>query len=221
MSSAQLLDLGFIAMALTAVGLVAFALLRSGHRRGAALYAVVGGLWGAAAYALAASGSLDDFSLPPPIFAVFVLGAGLVVFASSTSIGTALSELPLKWLVGLQSFRLFVELLLHAAVIQGVAPPQMTWTGLNFDVVTGLTAPLLALALHLGVTGPRVVAVWNVAGLLLLAMVVVVGVLSMPTPVQVLQPDNTWVVHAPYILLPAVLVWTAVLLHVATFRRLR
>lgn len=221
MSTTRLLELGFVGMAVASIGFLALALLLRGHRRSAITYAVVGIAWATATCALAASGALDDFSLPPPIFAVFVLGAGLVVFANRSPIGAALSALPLTWLVGLQSFRIFVELLLHAAVVAGVAPPQMTWTGLNFDMATGLTAPLLALALHLGMAGPRVVAVWNVAGLFPLATVVVVAVISMPTPLQVLQPDNTWVVHAPYILLPAVLVLTAVLLHVATFRRVR
>lgn len=63
------------------------------------------------------------------------------------------------------------------------------------------------------------VLIWNVVGLGLLALVVVVGVLSLPTPLQVLKPDNTWVVHAPYGLLPTVLVMTAVLLHIAAIRK--
>lgn len=48
--------------------------------------------------------------------------------------------LPLWLLVAAQASRLPLELQLHALVDLGLMPGAMTWTGLNLDVITGLSA---------------------------------------------------------------------------------
>lgn len=219
MAGSMLIALGF--PALSALMIVAVGLLIAGptDRRTGALYVVGGLIWASVTTALAAAGVLDRFSLPPPILLVFAVGVVLLVVVSRSRLGEALVSLPVAWLIGLQGFRVFVELLIHQAVVEGVAPPQMTWTGLNFDVVAGATAPLVAVAVSRGIAVKPLVIVWNLVALGLLGTVVIVGVLSMPTPLQVLRPDNTWIVHPPYVLLPAVLVLTALLLHVAALRK--
>ncbi|MDB6075281.1 MAG: hypothetical protein JWO89_2921 [Verrucomicrobiaceae bacterium] len=101
---------------------------------------------------------------------------------------------------------------------EGIAPIQMTWTGMDFDIVTGITALIIApLASRL----PRwVLLAWNAMGLGLLIWVVGVAVLSMPTVFQRLHPSNTWVAFFPFVWLPTILVPCALLRHVVLFRRL-
>ena len=68
------------------------------------------------------------------------------------SLGLALSPLgrrlahglPLWALVGFQAMRLPLEIVLHLWGEQGVAPPQMTWSGQNLDVITGVVCLLVA-----------------------------------------------------------------------------
>ena len=201
-----LLEATFIVLAL---GMAAVFVVWTGHRGVAAGWLLATG-WATAA------GLLQSFALPPRMMVVFSVGiVGLTLLAWRSD----WHERPLAFLVGFQAFRILVELAIHRAVVEGVAPPQMTWTGRNLDIVTGVGALLLIpyverlprWSLHL----------WNAIGLALLVNVVTVAVLSMPVPFQVFEPDNVWVVFFPFSWLPLVLVMMAWLGHVVLFRRLR
>lgn len=118
---------------------------------------------------------------------------------------------------------------MHQAAREGVMPPQMTFTGMNFDIVTGVTALFLGTWLLSSEKGrgiPRVprpvVWVWNVAGVVLLLAVVTIGALSLPSPFRVFEndPPNVWVTMPPFVLLPAVLVVCAAWTHVLVTKRL-
>jgi hypothetical protein len=171
--------------------------------------------WLALTGGLAAAGGFDHFELPPRMLLFF--GPTLVI-ATVLAWRSDSAGLPLRFLVGFQAFRIGVELLIHRAVSEGVAPPQMTWSGMNLDILTGVTALLLfpfadrlpRLALH----------AWNLLGWGLLVTVVVVAILSMPTPLQRIEPDNTWVAVFPFIWLPTVHVVLAWSGHVLLLRRL-
>ena len=166
---------------------------------------------------LARAGLLGTFDFPPRIILLFIPGTVGTMMLARRSIASAA---PWSWLIGLQTFRVVVELLIHGAVERGIAPPQLTWTGLNFDIVTGVTAPIVAWLVVQGKIGRRGIWVWNLMGMALLLLVVSVAVLSMPIPIQRFHPDNTWVVGAPYIWLPCVFVFAALWLHVLSFRKL-
>lgn len=199
------------------VVLFAAVLARPLGRRFAAGFLALVSAWMAVTGGLAASGFLTDFSLPPR-FLVVILPAFVGVFLLARREWAR--RIPWGVLIGLQGFRIGVELLIHAAVARDIAPPQMTWTGLNFDMLTGLTAPLVAWLATTGRLRERGIFAWNGMGALLLAHVVVVAILSTPTPFQVFHPDNTWVVGFPYVWLPAVFVAFAMWLHVLSFYKL-
>ncbi len=168
--------------------------------------------------AAASQGFFSVFEPFPRVQPLFVLGfVGVVVWGVKGS-GRALAALPVSWLVGFQSFRILVELAIHEAVGQGVAPPQMTWTGMNWDLLVGVSAAaLLPVASRL----PRwALLLWNTLSLGLLVNVVVVATLSMPGPLQQITPDNDWIGLAPYIWLPQVLVGSALLGHVLLYVKL-
>lgn len=168
--------------------------------------------------ALASQGVFSVFEPFPRVQPLFVLGFVWATLWAVLGGGRALTKLPVAWLVGFQSFRVLVELAIHEAVSQGIAPPQMTWTGMNWDILVGLTAiPVALLASRL----PRwALLVWNALSLGLLVNVVSVATLSMPGPLQQLTPDNDWIGLFPYIWLPQVLVTTALLGHVLLFLKL-
>jgi hypothetical protein len=182
--------------------------------------------WIALTWTLAAAGVLRQWDLrPPPMMLVLVAILALGVAIARSRVGDRLARgVPLAGLVGLQSFRLPLEMLMHGANTEGLMPVQMSYSGRNFDILTGITALGLAVWLRMGRPPRAVVVAWNVLGLVLLTNIVVVAVLSMPlwaafgsSPEQL----NTFVLSPPYVLLPTVMVLAAWAGHLVVFRALR
>src|SRR5262245_40941000 len=121
--------------------------------------------------ALAAStGMFRRFDVTPPPFAILALTAIVLGIAVPCSpVGTLLVRVLLLWaLVGFQVFRFPLELVMHRAYIEGVMPVQMSYSGQNYDVVTGITAGVLGLWLGRRDVPRWVVAAWNALGFILL-----------------------------------------------------
>lgn len=180
-------------------------------------------LWMVGTIALAASHVLLHFDWrPPPMLILMVLSVVLAGYIGGSEIGRMLTHLPLLALVGFQSFRIVVEFLMHRGFMEGFVPPQMTWAGWNYDIVTGLLAAGLGLLGLMRVKVPTsIVFAWNVLGVALLANVVIIAMLSMPT-FRWFGPDrmNSWVAFPPYVWLPTVLVVAALAGHIVVFRAL-
>ena len=181
-------------------------------------------LWSGLLYGVSQQEWAHQFdTFPPPGLRVFLaLIVATVVIAFSTIGRTLANGVPMILLVGFQVFRLPVELLIHQAATAGIAPIEMTYEGRNFDITTAVLALVLVVALHRGVASTRVLMGWNVLGLLLLLNVVVTAIMAMPHPFQLLHtnPPNVWVTYFPYILLPGVMVCSALLGHLLVFRAL-
>jgi len=193
-------------------------------RRATAIAAALVAAWVGGTGLLAATGRLRFDGRPPtmPFLVVAIVALGVGLAASRVGRRLALG-LPLALLVGAQGFRVGVELLLHRAYVEGLAPVQMTWEGRNLDIVTGVTALLLGAWLARRPAPAWVVYGWNGLGLLLLVNVVGVAWLSTPTPLRRFwnEPANVWIARAPWVWLPAVMVLAALLGHGLVHRRLR
>jgi hypothetical protein len=192
---------------------------RAGVRTGAAAAA-----WMLLTWVAAASGFLQNWNSTPPPFALIVLGV-LVVSATlaRSTVGRRIADQTPMWmLVGVQGFRLPLEIAMHALVARGIMPVQMSYSGRNFDIVSGLTAVIVAALVAAGYGGRRLVAVWNVMGLALLINVVGTAIASTP-PFRYFGDDRmvTFVTHAPFVWLPAVMVVAALSGHLLIFRALR
>jgi hypothetical protein len=162
--------------------------------------------------------------VPPYFAAVGLLGSAAGVAFVCSRAGTALLQrTSAAWLVGLQSFRIAVEIVLWALAIQHRLSLLLTFEGRNFDILVGLTAlPVAWLCFVRRAWPPRVALVWNIAGIAILANIVMHALLSAPTPFQALrtQPPTTIIATIPYIWLPGFLVPLALSLHVASVRTL-
>ncbi|MBC7794652.1 MAG: hypothetical protein H7Z43_13185 [Clostridia bacterium] len=189
-------------------------------------FAVIVAGWASLTLCLALAGVFARVDLrPPPLLLILVgLAIGVPLLARS-NIGAALASTSPWILVGLQSFRLPLELVMHQAAQEGTMPMQMTFGagGLNYDIVTGATAVVLASIMRRRDVPRVLVLAWNVLGSVLLSIVVVVAVASLPifaafgTDAAAL---NTWVLFAPFVWLPALLVGSAALGHIVLFRAL-
>lgn len=151
----------------------------------------------------------------PVLFgAVLVVSAGVAL----SPLGARLAGLPLGALVAFQAFRLPLELVLHNWAAQGTIPETMTWSGQNWDIVSGVVA--LAAAPWAG--RHRALA-WtaNLVGAGLLLNVMRVAVMSAPVPFGWgVTPPLLLAWYLPYALIGPVAVGGALAGHIILTRAL-
>lgn len=173
----------------------------------------------------ALNGVFRDFNSLPPKIAYVILGATifLIVTARSSGIKDLLKFVNPRYLVLAQAFRIGVEFVLHQMVQAGQLPPQMTFTGRNFDIVVALTAPIVAFTLvrEGEILNKKALLAWNLAGIAILLNTVVTGILSLPTSFQVFTaaPSTALLAEFPFIWLPAYLVPLALFFHLQSIRQ--
>jgi len=181
--------------------------------------------WTALLLVLSDRGFFSQFeTLPPRPALVLLIPLPIVLVIAFSKKGTQLLQsLPTQWLVWMQSFRIAVELLLLMAFLKNLLPVQMTFEGLNFDILSGVLAlPVGYLMSRKKSYAPQLAIAYNGIGMLLLLNILVIAVLSMPTPFRYFQnePANTLVAQFPFILLPGILVPIAYTLHIFSLRQL-
>lgn len=161
----------------------------------------------------------------PPRFGLLVIPPVLIILISPfTKKGRRfLDGLDVKTLTLIQVMRIPVELILFWLYLYKAVPGIMTFEGRNFDILCGLTAPLIYYFGYIkNVFGKKILLTWNIVCLLLLANIVVIAVLSAPFPIQQFgfgQP-NIALLYFPFIWLPAIIVPSALLTHLVSIRRL-
>ncbi|HEX2639694.1 MAG TPA: hypothetical protein VHL50_03935 [Pyrinomonadaceae bacterium] len=161
---------------------------------------------------------------PPRIFAFAAFPALLtailfVVFFPRTLI----DRLPLRTLTLLHVIRVPVEITLLWLFQSGQIPQAMTFEGRNLDILSGLSAPLIYfLAFRKRSPNRPLLIAWNIVALLLLANIVMIAVLTFPSPLQAMALDqpNRAVMYFPFNWLPAVVVPIVFFSHIASLRKL-
>jgi hypothetical protein len=182
-------------------------------------------LWVVYAGIIGSSGVVRDTSQRVP--GLFLLVGPMVLL---TAFGTTRSHvakelaraIPMTLLIGLQSFRLIVELFLHALWKAKLVPRMVTFEGANFDIFIGVSALALAALIARKKISRRLLLAWNILGLLLLLNVVVRGALTAPGPLQRLIDDypNRALLQFPFTYIPGLMVPLALMLHVLALRAL-
>ena len=208
---------------LVGTGFVLLVTWAAGPRSGVITAIALGGLM-TVQFAVASSGALRQWERrPPPMFLLVGSMVALVWLLSRSKLGSAVAkEASLTLLVGAQAFRLPLELTMHRASSEGVMPVQMSFSGYNFDILTGASALLLGILLARGKAGTTAVRIWNAVGFLLLLNIVTIAVASLPM-FHAFGEDqvNVWVTYPPFVWLPGVLVPAALLGHLLIWRKLR
>jgi hypothetical protein len=159
--------------------------------------------------------------LPPRIMLALVACIIFtIILASSKRFGQLLRTAPAAWLIWPQVFRIAVEIVLWLNYENGDTPIQMTFEGLNFDILAGISAPIIAwLAYGQGRRRHGLALVWNFVGLALLLNILTIAVLSTPA-LDVMQPNNTFIGYFPFVLLPGFVAPYALMLHVISIRQI-
>ncbi len=150
----------------------------------------------------------DNF--PPRLILLGILPAILLIIAYFIFARKSFVEkLPLKILTILHVVRISVEIVLLWLFQQNLIPQVMTFEGRNFDILAGISAPIIAwLAFKNNKINRPLLIIWNFIALGLLINIVTHAVLSFPFPFQQIAFDqpNRAVLYFPFVFLPTVIV---------------
>jgi hypothetical protein len=190
------------------------------------LVAGIAGAWFGLAVVASASGAFDGGRRTGPLALLFFFGLPILVAAlvwQRPTVRAAWLAIPMPLLIGLNVIRTigFMFLLLAAAGrLSGPFPYSAGWG----DIITGVFALPVALAVARGTASRSLVTAWNAFGLLDLIAAVSLGVLSGPgSVVQLLHVGvgSTAITHLPYSLIPTALVPFFIVTHAVIFAQLR
>ncbi len=214
------LALFFIVIALITVGWFYLATNRS---RGFLLVIVV---WIALQTWLGLQGVYQDTSAWPPKLMLLGMLPALLMIALlflSRQGRLFIDRLRQPTLTYFHSIRILVEIGLALLYHHSLVPVVMTIEGTNFDLFSGLTAPLVGYWAFRGKSvRTRLLLIWNIICLLLLLNIVVTAALAIPSPMQkiALEQPNMAVLLFPFNLLPTVIVPLVLLAHLSAIRQL-
>ncbi len=214
------LALFFIAIALIAVGWFYLA----ANRSRAFLLVIIA--WIILQTWLGLQGVYQDTSAWPPRLMLLGMLPALLMIALlflSRQGRLFIDRLRQPTLTYFHSIRILVEIWLALLYHQSLVPVFMTIEGTNFDLFSGLTAPLVGFWAFRGTSvHTRLLLIWNIVCLLLLLNVVVTAALAIPSPMQkiALEQPNVAVLYFPFNLLPTVIVPLVLLAHLSAIRQL-
>lgn len=164
-------------------------------------------------------------ALPPKIFLFGLLPTILItLLLFLTQKGRAFVDgLSLPMLTAINIVRIPVEIGLLLLYLNKTVPIEMTFEGWNFDIIMGLTAPLvLYFGFYKQKISNRLLLAWHIVGVLLLAIIVITAFLAAPFPLQQIafEQPNIAVLHFPYVWLPTFIVPSVFFGHFVSIRRL-
>lgn len=182
-------------------------------------------IWLAIQTAIGLSGFYLVTDTIPPRFLLLVLPPILLIIGLfTTSKGRQyIDSLDIKTLTILHIIRTPVEFVLFWLFVNKMVPELMTFEGRNFDIASGLTAPVI---FYFGFIKKRInkkiILLWNFICLGLLINIVANAVLSAPFPFQKFAFDqpNIAILYFPFNWLPSCVVPLVLFSHLATIRQL-
>jgi hypothetical protein len=175
---------------------------------------------------VAYSGYFRDTNTSPPKFMFAVLPPlAVILLILFTKAGNQfIKTLQPKDLVLLSIVRIPVEVVLYLLYVSKVVPELMTFSGRNFDIIAGLTAPLVYIYCFEGKTIGRkwLLLGWNLISLALLVNIIYYGLFSAPFRFQRFAFDqpNVAVLYFPFIWLPCFIVMIILLSHLILIKKL-
>jgi len=168
---------------------------------------------------------LDSYEMPPraliavgpPMLTIFIL---LYVLWRSEYV----KKLSLNALTQIHVFRFPLEFfVLTGLASSGYIPDVMTYEGRNYDIVVGLTAPIIGyLYFYKKSISWKILLTWHIISLGFLLFITTHALLSLPYSFQVFGMDqpNIGVFYFPFIWLPTLLVGVGYFCHIFAIHKL-
>lgn len=178
-------------------------------------------LWSGYLLVMGKSGILVSMNLPPrmPLFVVIptFLMMGWVI--SRPWFVELADRMPAHYLIYIQSFRIAVELVIYGTFLDGLVPERVTFEGINFDILVGITALPFGFLVQRNVLSSKAIIGWNLAGMGVLSLTVY----SFISYVYFIGPDPWFSMSSfttlPFLYLPGFLMPFAMCLHYVSIRQ--
>jgi hypothetical protein len=188
--------------------------------------AVIGLCWLALTGILSFKGFFHDkISFPPGLMLAMIPAIVFIILLLITKRGRAfVDDLDLRKLTLLHVIRIPVEIILFLLATNKLIPELMTFAGRNFDIISGLTTPVIYFICFKNseLRNRQLLLIWNFICLGLLLNIVVNALLSAPFPFQQFafdQPDIA-LLYFPFTWLPVFIVIIVLLSHLVAIRQL-
>lgn len=220
MLETPILNLGFIV--LTIIELLYFYWACAKQR----IILTVSILWLALHGILAFSGFYLATEAIPPRFVIIFLPMLIIVmvFGWSKYGKTFRSKINFERLHYIHVVRIFVEVFfLYGLFKAGFVAEEVTFQGNNYDIIPGLTAPIIAyLYYQKKKIGKGLLLWWNILSTCVLLYTISQALLSAPFPFQILSFDQPTIafLYFPIVWLPAFVAPLVIFSHVMTIRDL-
>ncbi len=185
---------------------------------------VIAAIWLLLQSLMGISGFYTNTQAIPPRFLLAVAPPFLLIIGlfATKSGRHFIGSLNLKTLTLLHIVRIPVELVLFWLFIYKKVPEIMTFEGQNFDIFSGITAPIVYYFFLKGRIGTGIMLMWNFLCLVLLINIVSTAILSAPFPFQHFgfEHPNVAVLYFPFIWLPCCIVPIVLFSHAVAIKRL-
>ncbi len=161
------------------------------------------------------------FTEHPKGFPLMMAGSLLVTIFTYYLVDV--SKINLNALLAIHLVRIPVELVLYELYLSDLVPKQMTFEGWNMDIWMGISAALILVYQRLTrkKLPKKLMIIWNVLGIIILSIVVVLGILSAPLPIQqfAFQNPNVGLLIFPYCYLPTFIVPIVYISHILSIQK--
>ncbi|MEP2024952.1 MAG: hypothetical protein ABJH98_11110 [Reichenbachiella sp.] len=163
-------------------------------------------------------------AMPPRL--IFVLSPPIITILAVLSIKRSRNfvlRIPITTLTYLHIVRVPIEIVLWWLAGSQLLPYLLTFEGINYDILSGITAPFVAIFMVGLRSKSRIGAIlWNLITLGLLINIVSHAILAAPTPFQVFGMDqpNVAVFYFPFIWLPSFVVPAVLFSHLVSLIKL-
>ena len=167
----------------------------------------------------------DTATIPPRLMLAMAPPLIFIILLLVTSKGRLyIDRLDLKNLTLLHIVRIPVEVILYLLASYKFIPELMTFAGRNFDILSGITAPIVYFICFKNgvVKNRRLLLWWNSLCLGLLLNIVINAVLSAPFRFQTFAFDqpNVAILYFPFTWLPCFIVIIVLFSHLAAIQKL-
>ncbi|MEQ8925162.1 MAG: hypothetical protein RLO81_05075 [Fulvivirga sp.] len=209
------IEIMFIGIAIVAIIILGLA-LNQGWRF-PALFIAVGTIVGLLSYLK----FYQNTEALPPRFIFLIIPSIIIVIYSLKKIDV--SKVNLFFLLMIHLLRIPIEIILFQLYELGLIPKLMTYAGWNWDILSGIAAiPILALFV-INKLNKKILFLWNLSALILLAIIVFSAIFSAPSVIQLLAFDqpNIAVLQFPFVWLPSVVVPIVLLSHILIFKYIK
>lgn len=181
-------------------------------------------VWGSIQAILGYSSFYLNTSLPPRFSLAIIPPLLLVFLLFFIKKGkTFISQLDIKMLTLLHIIRIPIELVLYWLFLHKSIPELMTFSGRNFDILAGITAPFVYYFGYIHkIASPKFLLGWNLVSLSLLLFIIINAILSFPFPFQQFAFDqpNVALLYFPFVWLVSIVVPIVLFSHLVSIQYL-